>query len=191
MTVHSTFMAAVHSWIVATTGFNAQNVFRAQQNGPERPPGTNWATFNFLSGDSRDYPIEKVEDNSPITAPMMTAKRTRIRPGTVMVSVNMYHPEGPDKLRELDDSKAERVTRQIFTPAGAVLIGVGQIRNLTALNETVWVPRFQADFTFNIHHTRVELIPVVHISDLNGELVNDKMEIEAVKILVERNDVPQ
>lgn len=191
MTTHSTFMAAVHSWIVAVTGFNAQNVIRAQQNAPERAPGVNWATYNYLSGDVRDYPLEKKMDAA--TPPtLQNVKAIRIHPGTATLSVNVYHTEGVDMLRALDASKTERATRVIFTAAGAVLVGImGTVRNLTALNETQWVPRFQADFMFNVFHERNELNSIVHETDLNGLVVNDRMETEDVEIYVGREDIPQ
>ena len=174
MTVYSTFHDALYDWIVDVTGFDPANVFRRNQENPDRAPGVNWATFKEITGDARDYPLE-------VKVPVGTAKEEfdtqRIFPGTSTVSVNIYADNGADILRALYDSRAERTTRKRFKDAKAVLLSMAGPRDLTLLSDTTWKARHQADFTFNIFSERTERDFIVDIVRATGKMDDDEVEI--------------
>lgn len=178
MTVYSTFHDALYDWIVDVTGFDPANIFRRNQQNPDRAPGENWATFKEISGDARDYPLE-------VRVPVGTAKEEfddqRIFPGTSVVSVNIYADNGADILRALYDSRTERTTRKRFYDAKAVLLSMAGPRDLSLLSDTTWKARHQADFTFNTFSERTERDSVVDVVRVTGKIDNNEIEINVAR----------
>lgn len=182
MTIYTEYMSGVYDWIVAVSGFAAGNVFRRNQENPDLGPDANWATYKEISGETRDYPLVKTVDNSPIINPGVQLDYTRVLPGTSMVSVNIYADNGADILRNMFLARTERATRAIFKTAKIVLLDMSGPRDLSELSDTKWKNRYQADFTFQVFTERVELDYIVDIVDLTG-----KVEQDTIEIYVDRN----
>ena len=178
MTTHLTFMDGLYDWLLLVTGFNADNIFRRDQQNPDRDPGVEWATYKVISGDVSDYPLEK-------SLAVGTAKEEldikRIHPGTTIVSVNIYAEDGADVLKNLYASRMERNPRELLKDAGGVLLSMNGPRDLSLLSETTWKARHQAVFTFNTFTQRIERDFIVDITHAKG-----KMETDEVEIYVER-----
>jgi len=174
MTTHNTFLTAVYDWIVLVTGIDKDNVFRRDQENPDKLPGVEWATFKEISGDVRDYPLEK---KTAVGTAKAQYDGTRVFPGTSIVSVNVYAANGADMLRNLYASRTERAPRMLFNTAKAVLLSMAGPRDLSLLSETTWKSRHQADFTFNVFTERVERDYLVDIVDMTGKIETDEIEI--------------
>lgn len=178
MTTQATFMAAIQDWIILVAGFNDQNVFQAQQNGPDRGPGTNWATYQKINGMASDYHMEKTEDadpDGPTKGELINI--TRVRTSVSTISVNIYAMNGDDILNGLLDSKTERATRVLFSDVGAVLISKSNNRPLFKKSDTLFKPRYQADFTFNTFSQRVETEFNANEFDIKGTIETDEAQI--------------
>lgn len=178
MTTQVTFMAAIQDWIILVAGFSNQNVFQAQQNGPDRGPGTNWATYQKINGMASDYHMEKTEDADP-GGPNEgeVISTTRVRASTSTISVNIYAMDGDDILNGLLDSKTERATRKLFSDVGACLISKSNNRPLFKKSDTLFKPRYQADFTFNTFSQRVETDFNANEFDIKGKIETDEVQI--------------
>lgn len=182
MTVYADYMDGVYDWLALVTGFDPDNIFRRNQQNPDLGPDVEWATYKEISGDVRDYPLVKKEDNDPVGNPGVSLKYTRVLPGTSVVSVNIYAENGFDILRNLFLSREERATRQILAAAKVVLLSMVGPRDLSILSNTKWKNRYQADYTFQEFTERVETDYIVDIVDLTG-----KVEQDTVEIYVDRN----
>lgn len=182
MTVYADYMSGVYDWLALVTAFGAGNIFRRNQENPDLGPDVNWCTYKEISGDVRDYPLEKVIDHAPITNPGVNLDYIRVAPGTSMVSVNVYADNGADVLRNLYASRAERATRAIFKTAKIVLLSMSGPRDLSILSDTKWKNRYQADFTFQVFTERTELDYIVDIVQATGTI-----ETETITIDVDRN----
>jgi len=180
MTTQNELQTALYNWLVLVTGFGPENIFRSEQNNPDRPNGTSWATFKIIAGESPDYPMWEKSPNPD--HPLEQVDILRVNTGSTMVSINIYSENFADILKGLYLSRAERETRILFKDIGASLIDFSGVRDLTLLSDTNWKKRGQADFTFNTFSERTETDYILDDSDLTGYV-----EPEDINIVVNRN----
>ena len=185
MTTHVTFMEGLFDWIVLVAGFDADNVFRRNQNNPDRAPSVQWATYKEIGGTTKDYALWKKTENAG--APTEQFDMTRIKDGTTIISMNIYSEDGADVLRNLFESREEREPRKLLKAAGGVLIDMSGPRDLSLLSDTNWKQRYQADFTFNTFTKRVETDYILDVSDINGEMIGSDGTVYETQIYVDRN----
>lgn len=153
----------LYDWIVLVTGYDAENVIRANQNGPR--PVAPFATWQITTSEPDDYSYTSSElvetpDEEDEEIIHLNASTTIMKRHIVSVDVNVYDSSGRSKLAELEMSNARTDVRQIFNDSGTVLIGASIVRDLTETIDTKFVPRYQAEFRFrtfvSFTHTDVD-----------------------------------
>lgn len=179
MTIHSTFLVGIHNWIVEVTGLDPQNVFEAKQNGPDRGPGTLWATYEIMTNLTSDYVVcssqEDADPEGPTEGELINSSSTKRRVTTV--TVNMYAPNAEDLLTDLDMSTEERTPRKILSDAGCALLPGTSVRALALRSDTVWKKRAVADFTFNTFRTRTVQEENANVFDIRGKIEENETVI--------------
>lgn len=133
----------LHDWIVDVTGYSDQNVIRSNQSGM-RPLG-DYVTYYLLSENQSVYAdwnkIDAGEDDDVFVDYDIYSQ--------IIITIDVYALGGFDVLNQLAMSKNLLTTRNILRQENMVLISKGDTRNLTALGDTGWLDRFNADFTFH------------------------------------------
>jgi hypothetical protein len=159
----------LQDWIIAITGYDDQHVIRANQNGPR--PTEPYATYQIISETQADFSYW-----DPTTAGGDDVTSTFIVPAMLMVSVDVFAPDGLDKLSALGQSKNLVSIRNLFGP-GIVLRRKRETRDLTELGDTRWRPRYQADFDFARYNELTEGNKRIIDIELTGKIENDDVEV--------------
>lgn len=149
MTTEQQIYSALHEWI---NDFFEQSdedfSIRANQNGyTPQPRAEYYLTYQIVSGTPSEYSNTFKEVKAPPLENFVSA--TYLNRNALTISIEIYEAiDGREKLAQLEQSRYELATRLIFQPLGLVLLGCGEIRDLTELGDTDYKARYQADFNF-------------------------------------------
>jgi hypothetical protein len=166
---------ALYDWLIAITGYSAENVFRANQNGPQPDLPTEYATYNVISLIPRDSAYWKKVDKGADD----DVKNQFTVQAIMNVSVNVYAEDGFEKLFILSQSNNLLATRDIFSAQSMTLIGkVSGSQDLTAIGDSDWRPRYQADFDFLVYTTVEEINQLIKAYQLTGEIQGDPIIVD-------------
>lgn len=160
----------VYDWLKAATSYDATNIIRESGIGPV-PTGP-FLTFGLVSVSLPDfeYKTNKVAydeldeiDDDHVTTHIYTR-------ATYMIAVNAYSRNGFSDLSSLKLSTHNPTIRDILNDANVSIVGMSDIRDLTALGDTVHRDRFQADFSF-----KSNAIEEFTVDKLNEYLIGGEM----------------
>lgn len=139
----------VRQWLVEVLSYNAQNVIRANQEGPI--PSGNFATYQIINVVPS---IHSIVDEADGGSEALTT--TYYNRGMATVQVNLYDSSGWDKQHKLAQSGYLLSVRQIFQPSYVSLIRSGSIVDATELIDTKYKSRFTCDHDFYLWNTLIE-----------------------------------
>lgn len=166
----------LYDWLVLVTGYDEENVIRANQNGPR--PVAPFATWQITTSEPADYSyietqVVQTPDEEDEEIIHLNGSTTLMKRHIVSVDVNIYDPDGRSILSNLEMSNARTDVRQIFAP-GTVLIGASVIRDMTEVMDTKFVPRYQAEFRFRtfVENTHTDVDHIWESYDITGELTD-------------------
>jgi hypothetical protein len=162
----------LYDWIVLATGLDNGNVIRANQNGPR--PAEPFATFQIVTIESADYSdVNGVASDYDIDY-------TDTRKYMVGVDVNVYGSNALSLMQALNQSNSNPNVQSLFAATGTVLHGTESIQDLTALEDTAWVERYQAEFRFGTYNQITTNQPdyVWDDYEINGTLDGDAVSIK-------------
>jgi hypothetical protein len=152
MTTEQQIYSALHEWINEFFEMSDDDFsIRANQNGyTPQPRAEYYFTYQIVSGTPSSYSnTTKVKKDPPLDN---FVEATYLNRNDITISVEIYEAiDGREKLAQLEQSRYRLETRLIFQPLGMVLLGCGEIRDLTELGDTDFKPRYQADFNFAVN----------------------------------------
>ena len=160
----------IYDW--ANTVLSDQ-IIRADQNGPR--PLTSYATFKIIQSISSDFSLKEESENMPVDDDIIETYRNRHK---VIVDVNLYHEDGIDLLGKLDQARYLLDARLILQAANSVLIGSGDIRDLSPLGDTGFRPRYQSEFNFYSWNELTQPNQKILIINLQGKFDNTNINID-------------
>ena len=159
----------IYDWINSITSLTT---IRSNDDGP-RPSG-NFATWQVISSVPADY--------SDVTwaQAAYNVNYTHTRKYRVTVSVNIFASTGAALLNNLVQSNYKPSIRTLLTPA-IVLLGAGQIQDLSRVMDTKFVPQYQADFNFAVFetYTYTEINSIVDDFTITGDVGDETVTIPA------------
>lgn len=152
MTTELEIYTALHDWICGFFQIPDEDfAIRANQNGytPQARPEY-YFTYQIIGGLPSNYSnTKKVKKAAPLEN---FVEATYTNRNGLTISINVYEAtDGRNMLAQLEQSRYQLATRLIFQPIGIVLLGCGEIRDLTELGDTDFKPRYQADFNFAVN----------------------------------------
>jgi hypothetical protein len=130
-------------WIKLVTSYADEKIIRANQNGPK--PADPFVTWQIVSAVPSDFSDVNRTDAGGYVMDSTDTRRYRIG-----VDVNAYGSDGLTILANLTQSNTDPEVREVFGGNGITLMGSTTIQDLTGLGDTKWVPRYQAEFEFNV-----------------------------------------
>lgn len=139
----SDFDTVVYNWITASlaTAFPGVQVIRANQNGPR--PSEPYVVYNVLNWTEASF--ETFETSEIDEDDLLVQHRKRNR---VLVSVNAYAPNGREILTRLSFSNRIWEIRRALENARVSTIRTASIQDLTFLDDTRFMRRFETSFEF-------------------------------------------
>lgn len=135
----------IQRWIMAVTGYNDQHVIRSNQVG--KRPKDDYATYYQIGGTENQYPYKKKVDEidgEPI--PDDDIEVTYTTPETVTYDINVFSRFGDRLLKDLFKSRNLLAIRLILKLGNLVIRQRSETRDLTQFSDTIFRPRYQADF---------------------------------------------
>lgn len=159
----------IHNWIKAITGYDAQHVIKGNQTG-KRPKG-DYATYFQIGGTENQYAYKKKVDEiegEPI--PGDDVEVTYTTPETVIYDINVFSETGDRVLKDLFKSRNLLIARNILKLGNLVIRYISSTRDLTRFSDTIFRPRYQADFTFGTMNEMKETNQKILEVSLHGRL---------------------
>lgn len=161
----------IYSWIKAVTGFDDQHIIRANQTG--KRPKDDFITYFLIGGHENDYShMKKVDEIDSIPIPDDNVEVTYTTPETLIYDIQAYSINGKEILKDLLRSKYLFSARNILKIGNLVIANRSEIRNLTLFSDTVFRPRYQADFTFRTMDEMKETNQKILEFELHGKFDN-------------------
>lgn len=161
----------IYDWIAAVTGLGTQKIIRANQSGPR--PAAPFATFQIVTIEAADYSDEVG------TADGYDIDYADTRKYMVSVDVNTYGTTALSNMQKLVQSNRRPDIRSILT-SETTLFGTESIQDLTGLDDTEFLPRYQAEFRFGTYNVITNNVSdyVWDDYDIDGELEGETVEIK-------------
>lgn len=149
---------ALRAWLMAATGLPGDRVIFANQNGPR--PATPFATLNPRLSLARvgAYDEERATDDPD------TTERCGLR--RLTVSINLYGTDALTRIEDALDGLEMQANWDALKVAGLSFIEHTEARDLTAMLETQFETRAQADVYFYVASSRLD--EVSHIATVEG-----------------------
>lgn len=159
----------IHRWIMAVTGYDAQHIIRAKQTG--KRPVDNYATFFQIGGIENQYPYKKkVDEIDEIPIPDDNVEVTYTTPEMVIYDINIFSHFGDRLLKDLFKSRNTFAARSILRLGNLVIRFRSATRELTQFSDTIFRPRYQADFTLGLMDDMKETNQKILEISLHGKL---------------------
>jgi hypothetical protein len=166
---------AIQQWIIATTGYDDQHVFRSQQVGSR--PNVDHATYLNIAGQDSDYSevkkIETVPESDNYDVSYTSSK-------SLVYSVNIFAADGDALLSKLWKSRYLLIPRLALRDEGLVLQVKSDNNEVPTPGDTSWRRQFHADFTFALYTVDNEEIEKLYTYRLEGDwtkIIGDDLEV--------------
>lgn len=136
----------IYNWLIMISGYNAQNVIRANQGGPV--PCGDFLTWQITSITQDIMPANvtgNISDTYDVTLNF-------VKEGEFTIDINVYASNGVDILNNLIQSSSNRSVYLLLKAAYYGIKRVGGIQDLSSLQETKTVPRYMCEFVIGYTH---------------------------------------
>jgi len=148
----------IFQWIIGSLPeYDDQHIILENQNGPI--PDDEFITFALINVQSSDYPFI----NQEVIEPFETAKETKYKNCKLTFSINVYSNMGFQDLDQLDLAREDVEISKLFYDNKVSYHGKSITRSIPKFGDVKHLPRYQADYYFNIYISREQMIQLIRL----------------------------
>lgn len=134
----------IKRWIETIAGLAPDNVFLG--NGSGNRPNTDYVTFRYIGGGAATHSAKYVEVQEAPNEKF--ADEDFVSRENLTYQIDVFAEEGKDIINKLWLSRAVPTIRKDLLAGGITVSTKTGTRNLTALEDTDFAPRYSVDITF-------------------------------------------